>query len=429
MGSANHVSVPSWDEIHLRLTEVCRRDALNGGSNPPAPTPTLTIYRDEEGSCPYVGRVWLALEAKKIPYNEKLINLFDKPSWYTDLVPGGKVPAIEFDDDASPSGKKVMWESLDILRTLDEMFPVAPKLFSDAPGFSEALSLAERVAAAGHGVSYGRMDERDELSAKLDDELNKVESLLSRRNDSVKFLVGDDLSAADAVLVFSLERLRYELPVTMGIHPLEGRPNLRAWLDGMDSYAPYAMRVAGDQYSKIARSPWHVDRFAAEVDPAGASVRVRRASLVIKGLSDAFADDEEGSIAKDSSAAAEAMTKLSRNHERIVAKTLVDSAMDVDIGIDISTGRSAYMIDPTDEEVADEVLRVVSCIILDLIESNFQNSISSIAEKKMYRSVREKRPRTKVVCERIASRLYAPRDMNAPAVKLVRAVLISVGGK
>jgi glutathione S-transferase len=38
--------------------------------------------------------VWLALEEKGIPYDCVLIELYNKPPWYTDLVPTKLVPAV-----------------------------------------------------------------------------------------------------------------------------------------------------------------------------------------------------------------------------------------------------------------------------------------------------------------------------------------------
>lgn len=44
--------------------------------------------------CPFCERVWLALEEKEIPYDCVLIELYNKPTWYKDLVPTTLVPAV-----------------------------------------------------------------------------------------------------------------------------------------------------------------------------------------------------------------------------------------------------------------------------------------------------------------------------------------------
>jgi glutathione S-transferase len=39
-------------------------------------------------------QVWLALEEKQIPYDCVLIELYNKPEWYKQLVPTSLVPAV-----------------------------------------------------------------------------------------------------------------------------------------------------------------------------------------------------------------------------------------------------------------------------------------------------------------------------------------------
>jgi glutathione S-transferase len=39
-------------------------------------------------------QVWLALEEKQIPYDCVLIELYNKPPWYKELVPTSLVPAV-----------------------------------------------------------------------------------------------------------------------------------------------------------------------------------------------------------------------------------------------------------------------------------------------------------------------------------------------
>ena len=88
--------------------------------------PVLTLYRDTNGWCPFCERVWIGLEKKGIPYDEKLINLQDKPQWYLDIVPTTLVPAIEWHDENwradTPGSGALVWESKDILEKLDEKF-------------------------------------------------------------------------------------------------------------------------------------------------------------------------------------------------------------------------------------------------------------------------------------------------------------------
>ena len=78
----------------------------------------VVLYRDDSAWCPYSQRVWIALEEKRISYICKTVPLNAygiKPAWFTRLIDGGKLPAIELDGT-------IVTESMDIMRLLDEMF-------------------------------------------------------------------------------------------------------------------------------------------------------------------------------------------------------------------------------------------------------------------------------------------------------------------
>ena len=68
-------------------------------------------------------------------YDEKLINLQDKPQWYLDIVPTTLVPAIEWHDDNwkadTPGSGALVWESKDILEVLDAKFAATPLRSAD----------------------------------------------------------------------------------------------------------------------------------------------------------------------------------------------------------------------------------------------------------------------------------------------------------
>ena len=71
--------------------------------------------------CPYAQRAHLVLDAKNIPYHTININLTDKPEWFFEKSPKGKVPVIEI-----PSVTKPLVESLIISEYLDDQYPENP---------------------------------------------------------------------------------------------------------------------------------------------------------------------------------------------------------------------------------------------------------------------------------------------------------------
>ncbi|PSS33367.1 Glutathione S-transferase [Actinidia chinensis var. chinensis] len=74
---------------------------------------------DVLGDCPFSQRVLLTLEEKKVPYKMHLINVSDKPQWFLEASPEGKVPVIKFDDKWIP-------DSDVIVGLIEEKYPNPP---------------------------------------------------------------------------------------------------------------------------------------------------------------------------------------------------------------------------------------------------------------------------------------------------------------
>lgn len=66
--------------------------------------------------CPYVQRAVIVLSEKNIPHKRTYIDLADKPNWFADLSPLGKVPILQ-------TGESVLFESQVIAEYLDEVTP------------------------------------------------------------------------------------------------------------------------------------------------------------------------------------------------------------------------------------------------------------------------------------------------------------------
>ncbi|CRL00065.1 CLUMA_CG013351, isoform A [Clunio marinus] len=92
---------------------------LGKGSQPPTFPEDGKLRLYSMRFCPFAQRVHLVLEAKNIPYHTAYINLKQKPEWYTQKSPLGKVPALEI-----PTSKDdPLIESLIIADYLDDQYP------------------------------------------------------------------------------------------------------------------------------------------------------------------------------------------------------------------------------------------------------------------------------------------------------------------
>jgi len=74
--------------------------------------------------CPFVQRVAFTLAEKAVPYDVTYLELDDKPAWFLEKNPRGKVPALEVTVGEGPERRSaVLTESQAICELLDEAFP------------------------------------------------------------------------------------------------------------------------------------------------------------------------------------------------------------------------------------------------------------------------------------------------------------------
>ena len=174
--------------------------------------------------CSYVQRAAIALAEKGVPFERVDIDLADKPDWFLQLSPLGKVPVlvVTLDDDS----QEVLFESQVIAEYLDET--IAPRLHPADPleraRHRAWIEFASATLADLFGFYTGdRETYRDKLKA-LDAKFRRLEQVLGEG----PFFAGERFSLVDAafVPVFRYFELFDEL-VDHGL--LAGRPKLQAW--------------------------------------------------------------------------------------------------------------------------------------------------------------------------------------------------------
>jgi glutathione S-transferase len=76
----------------------------------------MTLHLISHNLCPYVQRAVISLTEKDVPYKRTMIDLANKPDWFTAISPLGKTPVLKADDTA-------IFESSVILEYLEETQP------------------------------------------------------------------------------------------------------------------------------------------------------------------------------------------------------------------------------------------------------------------------------------------------------------------
>jgi glutathione S-transferase len=89
---------------------------------------TLTLI--SHNLCPYVQRVAIALAEKNVPFERVMIDLANKPDWFLNLSPLGKVPLMRL--DRADGREAVLFESAAIAEYVDETYREPRLMPSDA---------------------------------------------------------------------------------------------------------------------------------------------------------------------------------------------------------------------------------------------------------------------------------------------------------
>jgi len=144
----------------------------------------------------------ILLRAKDIEFDVTYINLQDKPDWFLDISPHGKVPVLKVGDE-------VLFESNAIAEYLDEVVP--PRLHPEDP-LARAKNRAwtdyvPTFAGAMSCIHYSKSkEEMEQAVADAPEKLAKIEGALEGRGNDGPYFNGPDLALVDAAYAPFLQR-------------------------------------------------------------------------------------------------------------------------------------------------------------------------------------------------------------------------------
>ena len=204
--------------------------------------------------CPYVERSRIVLLEKKLPHEVEFIELANKPAWFLEVSPMGRVPVLLVD------GRPV-FESMVINELLNELEPV-PRLFPDdavsrAEGRGWIVFANDVVMPAGGAamLAIAGGATGDALArplAALRDALGKLERQLARGGGP--YFLGKDFSLVDASYAPFFRRWR--LAEGWGgpeAALLASFPGLSAWTEAMRSRPSVTAAEPADLDAKSRR--------------------------------------------------------------------------------------------------------------------------------------------------------------------------------
>jgi glutathione S-transferase len=184
----------------------------------------ITLYNAPR--CPYVARVRIVLAEKGIEFEAVEIDLSDRPDWFYEKNPVGRVPVIEEDGWILP-------ESAVIMEFLEERYPEPALLPADPADRAAARLLIFRDSDL-TSPYYALRREEEGARERYDEALGRFEALVAER----PYLSGADYGLADIALVPWFLRARDMLGVE-----LDGFPALEDWLARLEERPAIAAEV------------------------------------------------------------------------------------------------------------------------------------------------------------------------------------------
>jgi len=171
--------------------------------------------------CPFVQRLLGVLELKHIHYDVEYISLMDKPDWFLQASPHGKVPILMED-------RGVLFESGPICEYVEET--CGDIRLHPADPFEKARHRAWIELAARHYLIQCRTqrspteDQLEANRAELSNAFSKIEGAIEAR----PYFSGDGASMVDAAWFVLLHRAHIIRECT-GVDFLDGFPKTKQW--------------------------------------------------------------------------------------------------------------------------------------------------------------------------------------------------------
>lgn len=166
----------------------------------------MTVKLYSASVCPFAHRTRLTLLEKKVNFELVAIDLNNKPSWFSEVSPYGKVPVIEHNNYS-------IWESAIINEYLDEAFP-EPALMPKTPEERAAARIWIDFANSKLVPAYYKvlleqdLDKQEKRCKQFLEHLEFMENEGIRKlSETGEYWLGNTLSLVDLTFYPWFERL------------------------------------------------------------------------------------------------------------------------------------------------------------------------------------------------------------------------------
>lgn len=132
-------------------------------------------------ACPYAQRTRMALIEKGLDFELTEIDVYNRPPWFREVSPYGKVPVLRHDG-------RVVYESAIINQYLDEAFPSPPLMPADPYGRAQARIWMDYCETRYLPAAHRLMAERDQPGKLADNRARLAEVMRFMEQEGLRKL-------------------------------------------------------------------------------------------------------------------------------------------------------------------------------------------------------------------------------------------------
>jgi len=191
---------------------------------------------------PYGQRVETLLLEKNISYNKEQIDLGNKPNWFSDISPLGKIPVLLVDD-------KPLFESLAILEYIEATYTeniLHPKNQFVLAWHRGWMEFSNTLLSLTFGLVFA--DNAQTISQKQEELKNKL-ALFAKQLKQQPYFNGDFFSILDITMASAMQPLLF-LSENFNLNLFENLDNLLQYANNVVS-RPNFIKSLPDNYSQI----------------------------------------------------------------------------------------------------------------------------------------------------------------------------------
>ncbi|GIZ40544.1 hypothetical protein CKM354_000387800 [Cercospora kikuchii] len=210
---------------------------------------TATAHADEKelklyGSCfcPFVHRVWISLEFKRLDYQYVEVDVYRKPKLLLDINPRGLVPALRHGDWGSYEST-VLMEYLEDLKQGPALLPEDPKLRAHSRLWSDHIN--RHIIP----LFYKYLQAQEpENQVKFAQELTEqIAKLVEAADQQGPFFLGPTLSFVDVQFAPWVVRLNRVLKPYRGWPDPEPGSRFESWVQAIETSEPVNNTTSTDE--------------------------------------------------------------------------------------------------------------------------------------------------------------------------------------